>query len=128
MIHGPLRVTEICSGSPLIKCFIIIPRCHFLLFHHVDVPLCTDVAKAMVLNRHLPSIDQSIGTKLMEFPGPYTYTKMTTTKNLKNHQKVKFCLRLSSLKQLSVIDFIKSSSLSTFFLIFCRMNLEINIK
>ena len=35
---------------------------------------------------------------------------------------------LSLLKQLSVIDFIKSSSLSTLFLIFCRMNLEINIK
>ena len=35
---------------------------------------------------------------------------------------------LSLLNQLSVIDFIKSSSLSTFFLIFCRMNLEINIK
>ena len=113
----------------LIKCFIIIPRCHFLLFHHVDVPLCTDVAKAMVLKRHLPSTDQGIGTKLMEFPGPYTYTKITPKKHLKKKKKkVKFCLRLSSLKQLSIIDFIKSSSLSTFFLIFCRMNLEINIK
>ena len=112
----------------LIKCFIIIPRCHFLLLHHVDVPLCTDVAKAMVLKRHLPSTDQGVGTKLMEFPGPYTYTKITTTKHLKKKKKVKFCLRLSSLKQLSIIDFIKSSSLSTFFLIFCRMNLEINIK
>ena len=77
----------------LIKCFIIIPRCHFLLFHHVDVPLCTDVAKAMVLKRHLPSTDQGIGTKLMEFPGPYTYTKITTTKHLKKKKKSKVLLK-----------------------------------
>ena len=60
-----------------------------------DLSACkyTDVAKAMVLKRHLPSTDQGIGTKLMEFPGPYTYTKITTTKHLKKKKKSKVLLK-----------------------------------